>query len=100
MLKIINISKYFDQVKAVNNVTINVENSSMIGIIGRSGAGKSTLLRTINRLTDATSGEILFQDQNILDLKKKNKLAWQKNCAMIFQQFNLVPRMDVVNCAC
>jgi len=36
MLKIINISKYFDQVKAVNNVSINVENSSMIGIIGRS----------------------------------------------------------------
>ena len=65
MLKIINISKYYDQVKAVNNVTINVENSSMIGIIGRSGAGKSTLLRTINRLTDATSGEILLQDQNI-----------------------------------
>ena len=96
MLKIINISKYFDQVKAVNNVTINVENSSMIGIIGRSGAGKSTLLRTINRLTDATSGEILFQDQNILDLKKKDKLAWQKNCAMIFQQFNLVPRLDVL----
>ena len=47
MLKINNISKYFDQVKAVNNVSINVENSSMIGIIGRSGAGKSTLLRTI-----------------------------------------------------
>ena len=68
----------------------------MIGIIGRSGAGKSTLLRTINRLTDATSGEILFQDQNILDLKKKDKLAWQKNCAMIFQQFNLVPRLDVL----
>ena len=96
MLKIINISKYFDQVKAVNNVSINVEKSSMIGIIGRSGAGKSTLLRTINRLTDATSGEILFQNQNILDFKKKDKLEWQKNCAMIFQQFNLVPRLDVL----
>ena len=96
MLKIINISKYFDQVKAVNNVSINVENSSMIGIIGRSGAGKSTLLRIINRLTDATDGEVEIDGQNILQLKSKEKRSWQRNCAMIFQQFNLVPRLDVL----
>ena len=96
MLQINNVCKFFDQVKAVNEVSINVDKPEMIAIIGRSGAGKSTLLRTINRLTDASSGEILFQNQNILYLNKKDKLVWQKNCAMIFQQFNLVPRLDVL----
>ena len=96
MLQINNVCKFFDQVKAVNEVSINVDKPEMIAIIGRSGAGKSTLLRTINRLTDASSGEILFQNQNILNLNKKAKLVWQKNCAMIFQQFNLVPRLDVL----
>ena len=66
MLQINNVCKFFDQVKAVNEVSINVDKPEMIAIIGRSGAGKSTLLRTINRLTDASSGEILFQNQNIL----------------------------------
>ena len=95
-MRILNVNKYFGNNHALKNVSFEVSKPQMIGIIGRSGAGKSTLLRTINRLTDATSGEILFQDQNILDLKKKDKLAWQKNCAMIFQQFNLVPRLDVL----
>ena len=78
MLQINNVCKFFDQVKAVNEVSINVDKPEMIAIIGRSGAGKSTLLRTINRLTDASSGEILFQNQNILNLNKKDKLVWQK----------------------
>jgi phosphonate transport system ATP-binding protein len=68
----------------------------MIGIIGRSGAGKSTLLRMINRLTPATSGRILVGDREILQLKGAEKRAWQRDCAMIFQQFNLVPRLDVI----
>ena len=68
----------------------------MIGIIGRLGAGKSTLLRVINRLTDATSGAI-YGDQELLSFRGIDKRAWQARCAMIFQQFNLVPRMDVVS---
>ncbi len=69
----------------------------MIGIIGRSGAGKSTLLRMINRLTDATSGQILFEGRDVTALKGAQKRAWKAQCAMIFQQFNLVPRIDVVS---
>jgi len=68
----------------------------MVGIIGRSDAGKSTLLRMINRLTPATSGEIVIDGRNVLDLKGAQMRAWQRDCAMIFQQFNLVPRLDVV----
>jgi len=68
----------------------------MVGIIGRSGAGKSTLLRMINRLTPATSGEILFEGRDILRLRGAMMRRWQRDCAMVFQQFNLVPRLDVV----
>ena len=91
-----NVNKYFGNNHAVKNVSFKVNKPQMIGIIGRSGAGKSTLLRIINRLTDATDGSIEIEGQNILDLKSKEKRSWQRNCAMIFQQFNLVPRLDVL----
>jgi len=91
-----NVNKFFGDNQAVKNVSFEVNKPQMIGIIGRSGAGKSTLLRIINRLTDATDGSIEIEGQNILDLKSKEKRSWQRNCAMIFQQFNLVPRLDVL----
>ena len=69
----------------------------MIGIIGRPGAGKSTLLRMLNRLSDSSSGHILFEGSDITSLKGADRREWQSRCAMIFQQFNLVPRMDVVS---
>jgi phosphonate transport system ATP-binding protein len=92
-----NIVKHFGPVRAIDDVSFAVEKPEMIGIIGRSGAGKSTLLRVINRLTDATSGAITYGGQEIVGLRGKDKRAWQARCAMIFQQFNLVPRMDVVS---
>jgi len=90
------VNKFFGDNHAVKNVSFEVNKPQMIGIIGSSGAGKSTLLRIINRLTDATDGSIEIEGQNILDLKSKEKRSWQRNCAMIFQQFNLVPRLDVL----
>lgn len=97
MLSIENLTKQFGQNIAVDSVSIDVDKPIMIGIIGRSGAGKSTLLRMLNRLNDATSGTIFFENRNITDLKGAQKRSWQAECAMIFQQFNLVPRMDVVS---
>mgnify|MGYP001957514233 FL=1 len=95
-MRISKVNKFFGNNHAVKNVSFEVNKPQMIGIIGRSGAGKSTLLRIINRLTDATDGEIEVDGQNILQLKSKEKRSWQRNCAMIFQQFNLVPRLDVL----
>ena len=95
-MRISKINKFFGNNHAVKNVSFEVNKPQMIGIIGRSGAGKSTLLRIINRLTDATDGKIEVDGQNILELKSKKKRSWQRNCAMIFQQFNLVPRLDVL----
>ena len=96
MLNIKNLTKKFDSKVAVNNVSLSIDEPKMIGIIGRSGAGKSTLLRMINRLNDPTSGEINYQDTAVHALRGAQKRAWQARCGMVFQQFNLVPRLDVV----
>jgi len=96
VLEIKNVTKRFGDVVAVNDVSFSIQNPQMVGIIGRSGAGKSTLLRVINRLERASSGEVFFAGNNVLSLEGRSKSEWQKNCAMIFQQFNLVPRLDVL----
>jgi phosphonate transport system ATP-binding protein len=90
------LTKTFGKKTAVDAVSFSIETPQMVGVIGPSGAGKSTLLRMINRLTDATQGSIMVNGRDILALKGREKRRWQRDCAMIFQQFNLVPRLDVV----
>jgi phosphonate transport system ATP-binding protein len=97
VLRIEKLVKRFGANVAVDNATFTVERPAMIGIIGASGAGKSTLLRMINRLADASDGSISFHDREITRLTGAAKRRWQSECAMIFQQFNLVPRLDVVS---
>jgi len=97
VLRIEKLTKRFGENTAVDSATLHIDKPGMIGIIGRSGAGKSTLLRMINRLADASEGQILFEGRDVSTLTGKAKRAWQSDCAMIFQQFNLVPRMDVVS---
>lgn len=97
MLKLTDLTKAYGPNVAVKSANLDIDRPAMIGIIGRSGAGKSTLLRMLNRLTDATSGEINFEGRDITALTGKARRDWQSRCAMIFQQFNLVPRMDVVS---
>lgn len=97
MLRFDRLTRSFGQNIAVDAVTLTVDKPMMVGIIGRSGAGKSTLLRIMNRLTTASSGHLFWEDRDITALRGRDILAWQSDCAMIFQQFNLVPRMDVVS---
>ncbi|MDG1116758.1 MAG: phosphonate ABC transporter ATP-binding protein [Flavimaricola sp.] len=97
MLKVTELTKVFGSKTAVDRVGFEVSKPAMIGVIGRSGAGKSTMLRMLNRLADATSGTVEFEGRDITSLRGADKRHWQSECAMIFQQFNLVPRMDVVS---
>lgn len=97
MLIVKNLTKQFGSNTAVDRASFSVDKPMMIGIIGRSGAGKSTFLRMMNRLTDATDGRLEFNGVNVLALHGAARRKWQSDCAMIFQQFNLVPRMDVVS---
>jgi phosphonate transport system ATP-binding protein len=68
----------------------------MVGVLGRSGAGKSTLLRMINRMSEPTSGDVLWQGKSVLQLRGSALRAWRARCGMMFQQFNLSPRLDVL----
>ena len=97
MLNISNVTKIFGNTTAVSTVSISIDRPMMVGIIGASGAGKSTLLRIVNRLENLSSGSIDFEGRQVSELRGRDKRQWQSDCAMIFQQFNLVPRMDVVS---
>ena len=97
MLVIDKLTKRFGDKIAVDKASFTADKPAMIGIIGRSGAGKSTLLRMINRLADASDGKIVFNDEEVSGMTGSRRRRWQSRCAMIFQQFNLVPRMDVVS---
>ena len=96
MFEVKKVTKVFDSTVAVNELSFEVHEPQVIGIIGRSGAGKSTFLRVMNRMTAATAGELIVDGVDVLKLRGKQKLEWQRKCAMIFQQFNLVPRLDVL----
>jgi phosphonate transport system ATP-binding protein len=95
-LEIRAVTRRFGKHVAVNGVDITIPEGQMVGVIGRSGAGKSTLLRMINRLVDPSHGSISFGGVEVSALAGAALRRWQRDCAMIFQQFNLVPRLDVL----
>jgi len=96
MLVIERLTRRFGAKLAVDDVSLQIEPGRFIGVIGRSGAGKSTLLRMINRLETPSSGAIRYGDLDIVKLRGKALSSWRARCAMIFQQFNLVGRLDVL----
>ena len=95
-MRLTNLTRVFGVRTAVDAVTLEIPQGQMVGVIGRSGAGKSTLLRMMNRLSVACCGTIDFGDLDVSALRGSELRRWQRDCAMIFQQFNLVPRLDVL----
>ena len=96
MLRLTQLTRRFGGVVAVDGVSLEVPAGQMLGIIGRSGAGKSTLLRMVNRLVEPSAGSVRWRDTDILALRGQALRDWRSSCAMIFQQFNLMPRLDVL----
>jgi phosphonate transport system ATP-binding protein len=96
MLELHGVTKRFGDTLAVDKISFGCGRGELVGIIGRSGAGKSTLLRLINRLTDPSEGRIIWDGEDVSRLKGKSLRRWRRRCAMIFQQFNLCPRLDVI----
>jgi phosphonate transport system ATP-binding protein len=96
LLRLNGLRKEFPRTTAVADVSLDFAAGEMVGIIGRSGAGKSTLLRLINRLVEPTTGRILWKDREVTALRGRQLDAWRGRCAMIFQQFDLVERLDVM----
>ena len=83
-------------IPALDDVSFSVEKGEFVSIIGPSGAGKSTILRCINRLIDATDGNIIYDGDDILSLGKRDLRKVRTKTGMIFQHYNLVDRLSVI----
>ncbi|MFP5260212.1 MAG: amino acid ABC transporter ATP-binding protein [Acidobacteriota bacterium] len=95
IIRITDVSKYFDTVAALSHVSLDVAQGEKVVIIGPSGSGKSTLLRTINRLEDISAGRIVVDgfdlDDKTVDINKV-----RMEVGMVFQSFNLFPHKTVL----
>lgn len=97
MLVVEGLTKAFGTAKALDDLTLAVPRGQFVGVIGRSGAGKSTLLRSLNGLATPTSGRITWDGRDVGALRGRGLRQWRRRCAMIFQQFNLIGRLDVLD---
>ncbi len=99
MLELRHISKTFDTdaglVKAVDDVSLTIEQGEIFGIIGFSGAGKSTLVRCINLLERPSAGEVVIDGTDLTKLSDAELRAVRRRIGMIFQHFNLMPSRTV-----
>ncbi|WP_208585858.1 phosphonate ABC transporter ATP-binding protein [Gracilibacillus suaedae] len=97
LLKVEGLSKFYDgETKVLKDVNFEVQAGEFLSIIGPSGAGKSTLLRCINRLVEINEGKVMFNGLDVGAMKKKELRKLRTNIGMIFQHYNLVPRLTVI----
>ncbi|MFK7870393.1 MAG: phosphonate ABC transporter ATP-binding protein [Roseobacter sp.] len=97
MLRLENLSKrYKTGDLALNDVSLDIPDGQLVALIGPSGAGKSTLIRCVNRLVDATSGQIYLGDREITCLPKSELRKARRRMGMIFQEYALVERLTVM----
>jgi polar amino acid transport system ATP-binding protein len=95
IIRIRNVFKFFGQLKALDNVSLDIVPGEKVVIIGPSGSGKSTLLRSINRLEEVDRGSIVVDGQDICD-KKTDINRVRMELGMVFQSFNLFPHKTVM----
>ncbi|MEA5260114.1 ATP-binding cassette domain-containing protein [Arcicella aquatica] len=99
MIEIKNISKTFHQekqsFKALDEVSLNIEQGDIVGIIGFSGAGKSTLIRSVNLLEKPDQGQIIINGKDLTTLNNRELARERKKIGMIFQHFNLLSSRTV-----
>ncbi len=94
MIDVVHLSKHFGDLVVLDDISDTVYEGEKVCIIGPSGSGKSTYLRCLNVLEDPTSGKVIFDGEDLCDLKVDINLHRQK-MGMVFQQFNLFNNMTV-----
>lgn len=98
MLKLENITVIYDgKVSALRQVNVNIQAGEFVGIIGSSGSGKSTLLKTINQLVKPAEGKVFLGDREITSLTPKELREVRRDIGFIFQDYNLINRLTVVD---
>ena len=95
MIEIKNLSKYFNNQKVLDNISLHISQKEIFAIVGHSGAGKSTLLRCMNGLENFTEGSLKVLDRNIKSLDEKELSSLRSNIGMIFQNFSLLNQKSV-----
>ena len=96
ILSVKNLTKEFKDIRALKGVNLDVYEGDVVAIIGPSGCGKSTFLRCVNCLEDPTGGTIMFQGEDLADMKVDINIHRQK-IGMVFQQFNLFNNLSVLD---
>ncbi len=96
MLKVSDLKKSYGSHEVLKGINLNVATGETVVIMGPSGCGKSTLIRCINRLTEPDSGKIIYKGIEIDQLKEKELLELRKNMGFVFQNFNLIHRLTVL----
>ena len=101
MIKIENVSKIFgqgtnDEVTALRNINLEIQDGDIYGIIGLSGAGKSTLVRCINLLERPSDGHVYIDGEDLTTVSKERLRNIRRKVSMIFQQFNLLQQRSVL----
>ncbi len=98
MIKFEHVTKiYNNNVKALDDVCLEIEQGEFVAVIGLSGAGKSTLIRTINKMIEVTDGTVSVNGTDVSTLKGKQLRSFRRKIGMVFQSFNLVNRTTVIN---
>jgi len=97
MLEIKNLTKVYEGgTQALRDVSFSVKQGEFLAVIGLSGSGKSTLLRCINRLVEPTSGQVIWNGEDVTAASQDEMLQIRRKIGMIFQHFNLVSRSKVI----
>lgn len=97
LLEVQNLAKvYKTGKKALQGVNFTIDQPQVVAVIGCSGAGKSTFIRCLNRLVEPSSGRILLGKDDIVALDRKQLRAARRRIGMIFQEYNLVERLTVM----
>ena len=88
-IKLENLTKYYDSIHAVDNISLEIPEKTIFGIIGKSGAGKSSLVRLMSLLETPDAGSVWYGEKRVDNLPKMELIAHRRKIGMIFQNFNL-----------
>ncbi|MDD5947951.1 MAG: amino acid ABC transporter ATP-binding protein [Oscillospiraceae bacterium] len=95
MIEVKNLEKSFGDLHILKGITTTIEKGEKVVIIGPSGSGKSTFLRCLNRLEQPTSGQILFEGQDLTAMSDRQLYVVREKMGMVFQHFHLFPHLTI-----